>query len=140
MLSDQISKVAASSVSMDEALLADQKTFVARGYELQPSANNSFRLGGPVALYVEVYEPAMLATSAPQIGLEYEVIDRKSNQPVANASTQVSSFGKLGNPVVPVGIPLKLDNVPAGTYEIEIRAFDSAGNRSPVQHAQFVLN
>jgi hypothetical protein len=140
ILSDQIQKVSDSAVSMDEALLEDQKTFVAQGVQLQPSANNTFKAGGQLALYVEVYAPHLAAGGQSAVQLRYEVVDRKTNQAVFQNTAAVDRFAKAGNPVIPIGIPLGLNGVQPGQYELEILAMDGSGNRTPVEHAMFDLN
>lgn len=140
MLSNQFQPVAQSAVNLDEALLEDQKTFVAQGMEIQPSASNSFKAGQTLALYVEVYEPDLTSAAAPSVQLQYEVINRKTNQPVASSSAPLTKFVKLGNPVIPVGIPIRTEGFQAGDYEVEVLASDSNGGRSPVQRATFSLN
>jgi hypothetical protein len=141
MLSDNIHPVSQATIDLDEELLQDQKPFVAQGMELLPSADNHFKLGQTLGLYVEVYEPLMVSGVAPQVGIQYEVIDRNTNQAVLNSGMlPVNGFARTGNPVIPVGIPLKLQGVGAGTYEVEIRARDTAGNSSPVHTAEFVVN
>ncbi len=140
ILSDQLQKVSDAAVSMDEALLEDQKTFVAQGFQLEPSPNNTFKVGKQLALYVEVYDPQLAAGSQAAVQLRYEVVDRKTNQSVANMTAPVDRFVKAGNPVIPIGIPLRLDGVQPGQYELEILAMDASGNRTPVEHAEFSLN
>lgn len=140
VLSNQFQSVNNAAVSLDEALLQDQKTFVAQGFQLEPSADNTFRTGDRLALYVEVYEPALLGSSAPQVQIQFEVVDRKTNEQVKNSAIPLEKFIKAGNPVIPVGVPLRFDDLKPGDYELEILALDSAGNRAPVQHAEFSLN
>jgi hypothetical protein len=140
VLSNQFQSVNNAAVSLDEALLQDQKTFVAQGFQLEPSADNNFRAGDRLALYVEVYEPALLGSSAPQVQIQFEVVDRKTNEQVKNSAIPLEKFIKAGNPVIPVGVPLRFDDLKPGDYELEILALDSAGNRAPVQHAEFSLN
>ena len=142
MLSNSVHPVSQATVDLDEALLQDQKSFVAQGMQLVPSADNHFKLGQTVGLYVEVYEPLMVSGATPQVGLLYEVIDRNTNQAVLSSggAVPVNGFARAGNPVIPVGLPLKLEGLSAGTYEVELRARDTAGNSSPVHKAEFVLN
>ena len=140
VLSDQIQPVSQAAASMDEALLQDQKTFVAQGFQIEPSSDNSFKAGKQLALYVEVYEPQMLAATAPIVELRYEVIDRKTNESVASLTAPLKQFAKAGNPVIPVGIPLKTDQMKPGENELELVAHDSLGNRSPEERTSFVLN
>ena len=139
VLSDQFQRVQDSAVSLNEALLEDQKVFVAQNYQFQASADNRFKAGETLALYVEVYEPAMVA-GKPDVQIQYEVINRKTNEQVVGNSAPVNNFGKPGNPVIAVGLPLKIENAQPGDYEVEVLATDSAGNRSPIQHASFTLN
>jgi VWFA-related protein len=139
VLSNQFQPVSQSAVTLDEALLEDQKTFVAQNTEIQPSASNSFKSGQPLALYVEVYEPE-LASGTPSVQLQYEVVNRKTNLPVASNSLSLEKFVKAGSPVIPVGIPIRTDGFQSGDYELEVIASDSTGGRSPVQHAVFSLN
>jgi hypothetical protein len=140
ILSNQFQSVNNAAVSMDEALLQDQKTFVAQGFQIEPSASNSFNVGDTLALYVEVYEPGLVASGSTQVQVQYEVINRKTNEQVKNSVFPLEKFVKAGNPVIPVGVPLHLDDLKPGDYELEILAMDSAGNRSPVEHAAFSLN
>lgn len=140
ILSNQIQPVAQSAVTLDEALLEDQKTFVAQGMEFQPSASNSFKAGQTVALYVEVYEPQLTSISAPSVQLQYEVINTKTNLPVASSAAPLANFVKAGNPVIPVGLPIRTEGFQAGDYEVEVLASDSNGSRSPVQRVAFTLN
>ena len=140
MLSSQFQPVSQSAVTLDEALLEDQKTFVAQGMEIQPSASNTFKAGQTLALYVEVYEPQLTSSAVPSVQLQYEVINTKTNQPVANSAAPLTNFVKPGNPVIPVGLPIKTEGLQAGQYEVEVLASDSNGGRAPVQRATFTLN
>jgi VWFA-related protein len=140
MLSSQFQPVSQSAVSLDEALLEDQKTFVAQGMEIQPSASNSFKAGQTLALYVEVYEPQLTSSAAPTVQLQYEVINTKTNLPVASSAAPLTSFVKAGSPVIPVGLPIRTEGFQAGQYEVEVLASDSTGGRAPVQRATFTLN
>ncbi len=140
VLSSQFQAVSQSAVTLDEALLEDQKTFVAQGVAIQPSASNTFKAGQELAMYVEVYEPQLTSSAAPSVQLQYEVINRKTNLPVASSSAPLANFIKAGNPVIPVGIPIRTEGMQAGDYDVEVLASDSTGNRSPVQRASFTLN
>jgi hypothetical protein len=93
-----------------------------------------------LALYVEVYEPQLTSSAAPSVQLQYEVINTKTNLPVASSAAPLTNFVKAGNPVIPVGLPIKTEGFEAGQYEVEVLASDSNGGRAPVQRATFTLN
>jgi len=46
---------------------------------------------------------------------------------------------KPGNPTVPMGLRLPLDTLGPGTYRVDLRALDSAGNSTDFQTAEFDL-
>jgi VWFA-related protein len=150
VLSNRITPVSELSTSLDAALMEDKTPLVVRGssdgkpidFQLSPSPTNRFERDGRVALYVEVYEPALLgAGNNARIGIQYSVVDRKTNQPAFRSSTiVVNEFAQAGNPVIPVGTLLPLDKLQTGDYRLEVSALDSEGHRSPVRSTDFVLN
>jgi hypothetical protein len=149
-LSDKITPVSELSTSLDAALLEEKTPLVVRGqanghdadFQLTPSPTNHFDRNERVALYVEVYEPAMLGKgNETRVGVAYSVVDRKTNQQVYRSNTMVvNGFAQAGSPVIPVGVNLALDKLQAGDYRLEVSARDSAGNASPVRATDFVLN
>ncbi|HEV2491758.1 MAG TPA: VWA domain-containing protein [Terriglobia bacterium] len=150
VLSNRITPVSELSTSLDAALMEDKTPLVVRGsadgkpidFQLSPSPTNRFDRDGRVALYVEVYEPALLGVgNDARIGIQYSVVDRKTNQPAFRSSTiLVNQFAQAGNPVIPVGTLLPLDKLQAGDYRLEVNALDSEGHHSPVRATDFVLN
>jgi len=149
-LSDKLTPVSELAASLDAALLDEKPPLVVKGssngqatdFKVTPSPTNHFSRDDKVALYVEVYEPALLAkTDDTRVGIAYNVVDRKTNQQVYRSPTMlVNSFAQAGNPVIRVGAMLPLDKIQAGDYRLEVTARDSAGNASPVRTADFVLN
>ena len=149
-LSDKLTPVSELAASLDAALLDEKPPLVVKGsnngqamdFKVTPSPTNHFSRDDKVALYVEVYEPALLAKiDDTRVGIVYNVVDRKTNQQVYRSPTMlVNAFAQAGNPVIPVGTLLPLDKIQAGDYRLEVTARDSAGNASPVRTADFVLN
>ena len=41
---------------------------------------------------------------------------------------------------VPLGLKVPVDKLDAGSYRLELRALDSAGNKSPIRAADFVVD
>lgn len=141
VLSNHVESVSGGALDIDEALLEDQKPLVVGGQELLPSPDNHFKAGGSVALYMEVYEPLRLAEKSAGVRIQYEVLDRKTNEAVLNSTPiAIDDLGKAGNPVIPVGLSLNLDKAKAGDYLLEMRAIDAAGNNSGIQTAEFALD
>jgi hypothetical protein len=126
---------------MEAALLEERTPLVAKGIEIVPSSNNHFSRQEKVGLYVEVYEPHMEDPNPPRVGIIFNLIDAKTNQPVFKSNTiLVNPFAEQGNPVIPVGIFVPVDKLAAGEYRLELLARDAMGNVSSQQTASFALD
>lgn len=140
-LSKNIRKVNELAEGLDEVLLADRTPLVVQGMQMTPDGANRFSKADHAALYVEIYEP-LLATSTtqPQIGLEYIVVDRKTGDKKIDAGvTNTAPNIRAGNPVVPIGLKLPVDTLPPGSYQVQIIAMDTAGNKTKPRSADFEI-
>ncbi len=140
-LSNQLHPVSQLTSGLQEALLEERTPLVSNGVEVVPSPDNRFKRDEKVGLYVEVYEPLMARPNPPRVGIIYDVIDKKTNKQVYTSNTLlVDSFAAQGNPVIPVGVPMPVDQLQAGDYRLDVRARDSNGNVTPLHTAEFSLN
>jgi hypothetical protein len=86
---------------------------------------------------VEIYDP-ILESGNPQIGILFDIVDRKTNQKVYSSNTiSLNENIHPGNPLVPAIFKLPIDKLPPGDYRIEIQGRDSPGNTSPVRTGDF---
>jgi hypothetical protein len=132
-----VSQVAAS---MDAALIEDRTPLVCKGMELVPSTSYRFPQKSPAMVYVEVYDPALKSDHIPRVGLLFNIIDRKSNKPAFSSNTiLINEYIQAGNPMVPVGFQLPIEQLQAGDYRVEIKARDELGNVSSVRSADFSI-
>lgn len=139
-LSNRLQPISQLTASLDAALLEERTPLVVKGIELMPSSSNRFKRGDKVGLYVEVYEPLLLSSNPPRVGILYSIFDQKTNQQVFASNTlPLEDFVQQGNPVIPVGMFLQLDQLQSGNYKLEVKARDAVGNVSPVHTADFVL-
>jgi VWFA-related protein len=148
-LSDQFVPVSATSADLDVALLEEKTPLLVhtkapdgQPMDLQfvPSPSNHFDKSDQVGFYVEIYEPLLLGSYSPRVGVAFKVVDSKTNQQVFDSGTQLIGDMQNGNPVIPVGSMLPLDKLQSGSYRFEITARDSQGHVSPVRSTDFVLN
>jgi VWFA-related protein len=136
-LSDKLVPVTELIASMDEALLEERTPLVFKGMQVVPSPNNRFEKTANAYFYVEVYDPT-LRHNMPNVGVLFNIVDRKTNQEVFSSNTMlINDLVERGNPLVPVGLKLPIDQLQAGDYRLEIRGRDSMGNASPVRSADF---
>jgi VWFA-related protein len=126
-----------SSADIDQSLIEGSAPMVANDMQAVPSSNNRFKKDAQPVVYVEVYDP-ILESSNPQIGILFDIVDRKTNQKVYSSNT-ISLHENIhpGNPLVPAIFKLPMDKLPPGDYRIEIQGRDSPGNTSPVRTGDF---
>jgi hypothetical protein len=143
VLSKELHKVTDMETGLDAELLEDRTPLIAQGMQIIPTANSHFKSTEPAVAYLEIYEPLLLANAAapsgrPQVGLLLDFIDRKTGQDKISAKYD-NAGGTLrdGNPVVPVGFRIPVDKLGPGSYRLQLKAVDSAGNASQQRTADF---
>jgi len=137
-LSDDMQRVSDLSSDLDAQLLEDRKPLVVKGIAIAPSGSNRFRKTDNAAVYVEIYDPLLMASTPPKIGLEFKVVDRKSGQQKMDFGvTDTASSIQPGNPVVPLGLKLPVAQLGPGSYDLEVRAVDSANNTTGFRKTSF---
>ena len=138
--SKEFHKVSDASTDLDSLLIEDRTPLVTQGLELVPSASNKFKKSERAAIYLEVYEPLIADSKPAKVGLELRVLDQSSGKTQLEAGVPDTDSSVVpGNPVIPMGVPLPLDRLQPGTYIVELKAKDSAGNSSPVRKAVFTV-
>jgi VWFA-related protein len=140
-----LSKDAHPISEMDQGLDADlvqgNVPLVFHGLQIVPAADYHFKQKDPAVVYMEIYEPLLTSGKPPRLGLEMKIVDIKTGKALVDIGvTKTADAIKAGNPVVPMGLKLPVDRLSAGTYRLELKALDSAGNASPVRAAEFVVD
>jgi len=137
-LSRDIRNVSQLDVGLDSVLLEDKTPLVAQGYRMTPSGSSVLKKTEPAAIYIEVYEPLLAESKEAKVGLQMRLVDRKSGeQKLDTGFLNMANYIRAGNPVIPVGLKVPLETLAAGQYRAELRAIDSAGNKSVIRAADF---
>jgi VWFA-related protein len=137
-MSREMRKVNDLDANLDATLLADKTPLIVQGIQMTPGASNVFQKDGPGAFYLEIYEPSMLEEKPHQVGLQMVVIDRKTNQQKLDTGLiNMTPYLHAGSPVIPVGLRVPAKELAAGSYRVEFKAADDAGNVSVVRSADF---
>ena len=88
--------------------------------------------------YVEVYDPALREANPPRAGILFSIVDRKTNKEAFSSNTiLINDFAKPGNPLVPAGFKLPVNQLAPGDYRIEIKGRDSDGRVSNPRSTDF---
>jgi len=136
VLSKEMHPVSEMTASLDAAMLEDRSPLVSQGIELIPSGSDQFKKTDHAAFYVEVYDPLLVGATPPKVAIQVRVFDRATNDKKIDSGGAISE-AKAGNPMVPIGLRIPLENLPPGSYRLELKAMDSAGNTSPQRTADF---
>jgi VWFA-related protein len=137
-LGETFRPVSQSAANMDAALLEERTPLVFKGMELVPATNYRFARSAQPVVYVEVYDPVLKDPMPPRVGVMYNIIDKKTNQQVFSSNTiLINDYSQPGNPLVPMGFKLPVDQLQVGSYRFEIKGRDAMGNVSTVRGADF---
>jgi len=137
-LSNNLQRVADRPTGMDADLLEDKKPLVVRGTQIVPSATNHFKKTDNTAIYAEIYAPSLVGTNPPKLGIELKIVDPKTKeQKMTSGVLSLASAIEPGSPLIPVGLKLPIASLTPGSYQVELRALDSAGNSTQVRSADF---
>jgi VWFA-related protein len=124
--------------SVGAALLEDRTLLVVKGMEIPPSGSNRFKHSDNVILYSEIYEPLLTSATPPIVGMGYRIFDRAGNTQIFFSGVQrADDFIQKGNPVIPIGMKVVLNNLKPGPYRLVMQAVDSAKNNAPDRVVDF---
>ncbi|GAC1619143.1 MAG: hypothetical protein PVS2B2_03050 [Candidatus Acidiferrum sp.] len=138
VLTNSAQKVGEIASGLDSALLEDRTPLVVKGLQVNPSANNRFKRGDRVVLYTEVYEPLLTSENPPKVGVGYHVFERASNKELYfTGVVLVDDFIQKGNPVIPVGLTVKVKELPPGSYRLLMQSVDGMKNQAPQRTVDF---
>jgi VWFA-related protein len=123
---------------LDSQLLEDRTPLVVKGMQMIPSGSNRFKKSDNVIVYTEVYEPLLTSTNPPQVGFGYHVYEGATNKEVAFTGVmRADDFIQKGSPVIPVGLRVMVQDLPAGSYRLVMQAVDGAGNHAADRMVDF---
>jgi VWFA-related protein len=126
----------AASTDLDSQLLEDKTPLLFQGLQVSPSASNHFKKTDVAAIYAEVYEPLLKSPNPPEVAYELIVVERKSGQEKFHVGERTPK-GKVGDLVIALGLKLPVSTLGPGSYQMKLRAVDSAGNSSKTRTADF---
>jgi hypothetical protein len=135
-LSNSIHRAADSATALDGQLLEDRTPLLVKGLQISPSASNHFKKSDVAALYAEVYDPLLKKDNPPDVAFEMTVVERKSGLVKVHVGERTPK-GNAGNPVIALGLKLPVATLDPGSYRVDLRAIDSAGQSTKTRSADF---
>jgi len=119
---------------LDAELLADRTPLITQGIRMYPSGTHTFKTTAKPALFLEIYEPFLLATEIPKdlaIALQVLVLTQATGEQKFDSGLfRIPVPEKGGNPAVPVGAQIPVSTLAPGAYRMVVTAMDSKGQTS----------
>jgi VWFA-related protein len=123
---------------LDSVLLEDRTPLVVKGMKIVPSGSNRFKHTDLVVLYTEIYEPSLTSASPPIVAFAYRIFERATNKQLFFTNIiRADEFIQNGNPVIPIGMKVKVDDLKPGSYRLVMQAVDNAKNHAPDRSVDF---
>ena len=137
-LTNSVQKLNEIPESLDSVLLEDRTPLVVKGMQIVPSATNRFKHTDNVVVYSEIYEPLLTSEAPPIVGAGYTILERATNNKIfSTGAMRCEDFIQKGNPVIPIGFKVKVDDLKPGSYRLVLQAVDSAKNQAPNRIVEF---
>jgi len=138
VLTNSLQKLTDIPTGLDSALLEDRAPLVVKGMQITPSGSNRFKRTDNVVVYTEIYEPLLASANPPLVGMAYTIFERESNKKLFFTDVQrADDFVQKGNPVIPIGLKVKVNDLKPGSYRLVMQAVDSAKNNAPSRIVDF---
>src|SRR6266850_942017 len=138
VLANSVQKLTDIPTGLDAALLEDRAPLVVKSVQITPSGSNRFKHTDNVVVYTEIYEPLLASANPPLVGMAYTILERESNKKLFFTDVQrADEFVQKGNPVIPIGLKVKVNDLKPGSYRLLMQAVDSAKNNAPSRIVDF---
>jgi VWFA-related protein len=139
-LSNNVQKVADSGTDLDAVLMEDRTPLIVRDYQIVPSGSNHFKKTDKTVIYTQIYEPRLSAANPPAVRIGYRIVDPKTGkQMMASGAIETDTFIVKGSPVIAMGLKVPFDDLPPGSYRLDMQAGEAGGERTPVRSVNFVV-
>ena len=139
-LSNNVQKVADSGTDLDAVLMEDRTPLIVRDYQIVPSGSNHFKKTDKTVIYTQIYEPRLSAANPPAVRIGYRIVDPKTGkQMMASGAIETDTFIVKGSPVIAMGLKVPFDDLPPGSYRLDMQAGEVGGERTPVRSVNFVV-
>src|SRR6266478_695375 len=137
-LTNSAQKINDIPTGLDAVLLEDRTPLVVKGMQIVPSGSNRFKNTDKVALYVEIYEPLLTLAKPPLVGMAYRIFERSTNKEMFFTQlVRADEYIQRGNPVLPIGMKVKVEDLKPGSYRLVMQAVDSVNNHAPDRSVDF---
>jgi VWFA-related protein len=139
--STRFRKTAEVDQGLETALLEDRTPLIAQGYQVTPAGSATFKKTDHAAMYLEIYEPALLAEQPPKetvVGIQIRVFDDKGVVKSDSGGFRIPIPEKGGNPAIPFAAQIPVSTLEPGSYKVVLLAVDNANNKVE-RTANFVM-
>jgi hypothetical protein len=125
-------KISQTEAGLDAVMAEDRTPLIANGMQLFPSARTTFKSTETVAIYAEVYAPALNAPEVPKdfgTAVRMRLLDAKTGQVKIDSGAMRTGDLKAGNPVIPVALKIPVAQLGPGEYTCELLSGDVLGGQ-----------
>ena len=130
--STSMRKISQTDAGLDTAMSEDRTPLIVGGLQLFPSARAVFSKGETVAVYAELYAPALAAPEVPKdfaTAVQLRLLEAKTGKVRVDSGAMRAGEMRPGNPVVPIGMKLPIEALEPGEYICEFLGADVSGGQ-----------
>jgi hypothetical protein len=111
---------------------------ISRGNTFTPAGDTTFKKNKPLFAYYEVYEPLLGSATTTQVRVRLKIVDNKTGALESDTGFRnADEWVQPGSPVIAIAQRAKITALATGSYRLEVRAEDSAGQSTAWRAAAF---
>ena len=136
----QDAHVAAVESGAAENFASQYVPIVSKGIQVAPTGDSLFKQGEHMFGYVEINEPLLSSAPTTTVQAHLRVVDAKTGEVRKDfGNVDATPYINRGSTVIPIGREIPFQSLPSGSYRLEVQAIDSAGQTTPWQTADFIV-
>jgi hypothetical protein len=140
-LSREIRSTKELTPGLDTELLENRVPMIVGSMRITPTGTATFHKTEKGYIYAEIYEPLLAATDVkeqPALGVQLKLLDGATDAVKQDFGLiRINYKEQPGNPAVPIGLVLNVQDMAPGSYRVSVTAVDAANRQftrtAPVQ-------
>jgi|SRR5579875_327777 len=137
-LARRFRKVSPTSVNAATEIPENYAPLITKGVEVIPTADKRFKKSDPFYFYFQVYESQQTSSTVKAL---LRIVNAKTGTVMRLIGPfNVAPYSTPGDPVIPIGGGIDVNDLPPGSYRLEARATDSKGQSTNWQTTNFTID
>jgi hypothetical protein len=128
VLCRRVRKISTEVQDVSAKMAGSYVPLASRGVEFAPTANPSFKSNEMLYVYFEVFDPRSSTQAATNLRVQLKIVNAKTGHvEIDFAPVDAAPYVKQSSSIVRITRGIPLSSLPEDEYQLQVRAYESAG-------------